>query len=44
MHSVAEALQDIGYSGYVSAEAFPWPDSDSAAKQTINAFNLYFKK
>ena len=44
MHSVAKALQDIGYSGYVSAEAFPWPDSDAAAAQTIQAFTHYFKR
>jgi sugar phosphate isomerase/epimerase len=44
MTSVAKALQDIGYSGYVSAEAFPWPDSDAAAAQTIQAFNHYFTK
>ena len=35
------ALRDIGYKGYVSAEAFPFPDSDAAAKQTIEAFRNY---
>jgi sugar phosphate isomerase/epimerase len=44
MNSVAEALHEIGYEGFVSAEAFPWPDSDAAAAQTIQAFNQYFKK
>ena len=44
INSVSKALQDIGYSGYVSAEAFPWPDSDAAAAQTIKGFNHYFKK
>ena len=44
LNSVAKALQDIGYSGFVSAEAFPWPDSDAAAAQTIQAFNHYFKR
>ena len=44
MTSVAKALQDIGYYGYVSAEAFPWPDSDAAAAQTIQAFNHYFTR
>lgn len=44
MNSVAEVLQEIGYDGYVSAEAFPWPDSDAAAAQTIHSFNQYFKK
>jgi sugar phosphate isomerase/epimerase len=35
---VVAALRDIGYGGYLSAEAFPWPDSRSAAAQTIRAF------
>ncbi len=41
---IALALQESGYSGYVSAEAFPWPDSDAAALQTIRAFKQYFRK
>jgi sugar phosphate isomerase/epimerase len=40
---VAEALRQIGYNGYVSAEAFPYPDSDAAAKATIEAFRKFFK-
>ena len=32
---VMRALQEIRYDGFLSAEAFPWPDSDSAARQTI---------
>ena len=39
---VAQALFDIGYSGYASAEAFPIPDSDEAARQTIATFNAVF--
>lgn len=39
---VVTALREIGYSGYISAEAFPWPDPDGAAKQTINAYRQYF--
>ena len=35
---VAQALKDIGYGGYVSAEVVPWPDSESAAAQAIKAF------
>lgn len=35
---VMAALHEIRYDGYLSAEALPWPDSDAAAKQTINAF------
>ncbi|MFT4589975.1 MAG: sugar phosphate isomerase/epimerase [Candidatus Binatia bacterium] len=32
---IAEALREIGYDGYVSAEAFPIPSSDEAAESTI---------
>jgi sugar phosphate isomerase/epimerase len=32
------ALRNIGYAGYVSAEAFPYPDPEAAAAQTIEAF------
>ncbi|TDQ16286.1 sugar phosphate isomerase/epimerase [Algoriphagus boseongensis] len=35
---IASVLKEIGYSGFVSAEAFPWPDSESAAKMTIDTF------
>jgi sugar phosphate isomerase/epimerase len=38
----ARALKDIGYTGYVSAEAFAWPDPDAAAEQTIQAFKEHF--
>jgi sugar phosphate isomerase/epimerase len=40
---VAKALRDVGYNGYISAECLPYPDSDAAAKATINAFNRFFK-
>lgn len=42
MEPVARALREINYSGFVSAEAFPWPDPDGAALQTINAFRKHF--
>jgi sugar phosphate isomerase/epimerase len=29
------ALHEIGYEGYLSAEALPWPDSEGAARQTM---------
>jgi sugar phosphate isomerase/epimerase len=32
------ALKQIGYDGYVSAEAFPYPDPEAAAEQTMRAF------
>ncbi len=44
MKTIARALMDIGYEGYVSAEALPWPDSDSAAKQTMRAFKECFSQ
>lgn len=39
---IAQALQQIGYRGYVSAEAFPLPDPDTAAAKTIEAYRKYF--
>ena len=39
---IAAALVEIGYQGYLSAEALAFPDSDTAAKQTINMFRKYF--
>jgi sugar phosphate isomerase/epimerase len=40
--SIAHALAEISYGGYVSAECFPYPDSDAAAKTTIDAFAKFF--
>lgn len=40
---IVQALNDIGYDGYASAEAFPIPDSDEAARQTIETFNTVFR-
>jgi len=40
---IAAALKEIGYDGYASAEALAYPDSDAAAKQTIDAYNKYIK-
>ena len=42
MNDIANALKQIHYSGYVSAEAFPWPTPDDAAQQTINSFKSFF--
>ena len=39
---IAEALRQIGYRGYVSAEALPYPDPDTAAQHTLRAFKQYF--
>jgi sugar phosphate isomerase/epimerase len=38
------ALQEIGYQGYLSAEALPWPNPFHAAKQTIAAFRYFTGK
>lgn len=40
---IVQALKDISYSGYASAEAFPIPDSDEAARQTIETYKTVFK-
>ncbi|HVX62685.1 MAG TPA: sugar phosphate isomerase/epimerase family protein, partial [Pirellulales bacterium] len=39
---IAAALQEINYQGFASAEALPYPDSESAARQTMKAFRHYF--
>jgi sugar phosphate isomerase/epimerase len=41
MAPIMEALREIGYSGYLSAEIVPLPDSDTAAKQTIESFREF---
>lgn len=40
MGEVATALRQIGYGGYLSAETIPFPDSDTAAAQTMRAFRF----
>lgn len=39
---IAAALRAIGYNGFLSAEAFPYPESLAAAEQTIKTFRRYF--
>ena len=39
---IAAAIQEIGYQGYISAEAFAYPDSQQAAQATIDAYRKYF--
>ncbi len=39
---IVAALHEMGYTGYVSAEAFPWPDSRQAAEQTLRAYRYWF--
>jgi len=38
---IAASLKDIGYEGFASAEAFPIPDPDESARQTIESFRKY---
>lgn len=40
---IVAALEEIGYDGYASAEAFPIPDPDEAARLTIEAFHRHFR-
>ena len=40
--SVVLALREIGYAGYASAEALPYPDSGKAAQQTMAFFRKCF--
>jgi sugar phosphate isomerase/epimerase len=39
---IAAALRDIGYDGYLSAEALPYPDPAQAAALTIQAYRKFF--
>ncbi len=39
---IAEAIREIGFDGYVSAEAFPLPDSQTAAVKTMEVYKRYF--
>ncbi len=39
---VIEALRAINYQGYLSAEAFALPDSETAARQTMTGFRAAF--
>ncbi|KAA5544289.1 sugar phosphate isomerase/epimerase [Roseiconus nitratireducens] len=38
---IMRALRSIDYSGYLCAEAFPWPDPHEAARQTMRAFRYW---
>lgn len=39
--SVITVLREIGYDGYLSAEAFAWPDSVAAAEKTMQTYRRY---
>jgi sugar phosphate isomerase/epimerase len=40
---IVASLRRMNYKGYVSAECLPLPDSDSAARMTIDAFRKFFR-
>lgn len=40
---IAAALKEMDYDGYLSAEAFPLPDSATAARQTMQVFQQHFR-
>jgi sugar phosphate isomerase/epimerase len=40
---VVAALTQIGYNGYASAEALPWPDAEAAARQTMTMYKKLFQ-
>jgi sugar phosphate isomerase/epimerase len=39
---IAHVLREIGYQGGISAEVFPWPDSDAAAARTVESYRNFF--
>jgi len=41
---MTEVLKEINYSGYISAEILPIPDSYTAAKQTVNSIKSYLNQ
>ncbi|MBI4663550.1 MAG: sugar phosphate isomerase/epimerase [Verrucomicrobia bacterium] len=43
LQPIVQALREIGYSSYVSAEVLPLPNPESAAKQTIEAYRKFFR-
>jgi sugar phosphate isomerase/epimerase len=40
--AVAASLASIGYAGYLSAEALPWPDPDTAARLAMEGIRKFF--
>jgi sugar phosphate isomerase/epimerase len=41
---IADTLFDVGYDGYLSAEAFAYPEPVAAARQTIATFRQFFRE
>jgi len=42
-NGIVEALSEIGYNGFASAEILPLPDPDAAAAQTMKSFKKWFR-
>ncbi len=42
MAAVGAALKASGYDSWISAEAFPWPDPQVAARTTVDGFRRWF--
>ena len=40
---IAAALRAAGYHGWASVEAFPYPDSEGAARQTMHSYRAYLE-
>ncbi len=40
---IADALRQMGYDGFVSAEVLPFPDGETAAGQTLASFRRFFR-
>jgi len=40
--AITTAIKEIGYEGYLSAEALPYPTEYEAAKKTMETYNKYF--
>lgn len=40
---IVAALREIDFAGFCSAEAFPYPDSDRAARMTMEMFRQFFR-
>jgi sugar phosphate isomerase/epimerase len=40
---IGSALREIGFNRYASAEALPYPNSDDAARRTIESFRTYLR-
>jgi sugar phosphate isomerase/epimerase len=41
--AIAATLDSIGYRGYLSAEALPWPDPDTAARLAMEGIRRFFR-